>query len=156
MKKIMVFGSFDHLHPGHINFFRQAKEHGTYLLVAVARDATIKQIKGRLPVFTEDERMQHLMAIPDVDEVVLGYPDDKFKVIEENRPDIICLGHDQHVFADRLPEELRRRGLDIPVVRLKAYRRDIYQSSHFRKNSWDLNSPEDLNRKHDALKRTIK
>jgi len=25
MKKVLVFGTFDGLHPGHINFFEQAK-----------------------------------------------------------------------------------------------------------------------------------
>ena len=33
MKKVIVFGSFDYIHPGHLNFFEQAKSYGDYLIV---------------------------------------------------------------------------------------------------------------------------
>ena len=45
MKKVMVFGTFDGLHEGHLDFFRQAREYGDYLIVAVARDVNVKKIK---------------------------------------------------------------------------------------------------------------
>ena len=32
MAKVMVFGTFDGVHPGHENFFEQAKQHGDYLI----------------------------------------------------------------------------------------------------------------------------
>ena len=58
-RKIMVFGTFDGLHEGHLNFFRQAKKlsPGALLIVSIARDRNIKIIKGRASKFTERERM---------------------------------------------------------------------------------------------------
>ena len=52
MTKVMVFGTFDYLHEGHKDFFRQAKQYGDELVVVVARDETVKQIKGKLQAFS--------------------------------------------------------------------------------------------------------
>ena len=68
MKKIMVFGTFDVLHKGHINFFKQAKKHGDHLLVVVARDKTVSLIKGIKPHYDEKERLKSVKKY--VDKVV--------------------------------------------------------------------------------------
>ena len=41
----MLFGTFDGLHEGHFDLFRQAKKYGDYLVVVVARDVNVKKIK---------------------------------------------------------------------------------------------------------------
>lgn len=43
MKKVLIFGSFDSLHKGHLNLFKQARKHGDKLIAVVARDETIKK-----------------------------------------------------------------------------------------------------------------
>jgi len=50
-KKVLVFGTFDGLHEGHKNFFKQAREFGDFLVVVVGRDSTIVKTKGRPPKF---------------------------------------------------------------------------------------------------------
>ena len=42
-KRIMVFGTFDGLHKGHLNFFKQAKNfaENSFLIVSVARDKNV-------------------------------------------------------------------------------------------------------------------
>ncbi|HEY4500387.1 MAG TPA: adenylyltransferase/cytidyltransferase family protein, partial [Candidatus Paceibacterota bacterium] len=47
MKRVMVFGTFDILHPGHLYFLRAAKKLGDYLIVSLARDVNVRKIKGR-------------------------------------------------------------------------------------------------------------
>jgi FAD synthetase len=132
VKTVMCFGTFDGLHPGHEDYFRQAREHGDRLIVVVARDATVVDVKGDLPSNNEQDR---LMAVEDhalVDEAVLGHLDDKYRVIEEYQPDIICLGYDQETFTDTLDVELTRRGLAATVVRCEAYFPDTFKSSLLR------------------------
>ena len=52
-KKVFVSGCFYLLHSGHIEFFKQAAQYGD-LYVAVGSDKTLFDLKGRLPVNSED------------------------------------------------------------------------------------------------------
>jgi cytidyltransferase-like protein len=55
-QKVFVSGSFDMLHSGHIEFFREAAQYGD-LYVALGSDRTIFELKGRSTVNTEQERL---------------------------------------------------------------------------------------------------
>ena len=132
-KKVMVFGSFDFVHDGHLYFFNQAKSLGKELVVVVARDDTIKKVKGKRPYHQEKERLKHVKAIKLVDRAVLGNLDDKYKIIEDIKPELICLGYDQVAFAKNLKKELKKRRLNIDVVRLNEYKAHIYKSSRIKK-----------------------
>ena len=57
-KKVLVFGTFDGLHEGHLDLFRQAGELGKYVIAVVARDSTILKNKGKQPKFGEQERLE--------------------------------------------------------------------------------------------------
>lgn len=126
----MVFGTFDLLHDGHLNFLKQAKDKGDKLIVVVGRDENIIKIKSKLPVHNENERLNNLKQI--ADKVILGEINDFYKVIEDNKPDVICLGYDQD--SMKLENELKNRNLNIEVIRLKPYREDEFKSSIIRKN----------------------
>lgn len=129
-KKILVFGTFDGLHEGHLNFFKQAKEYGDYLVVVVGRDSTIVKTKGRSPKFNEQERLKAVQDCGLVNEVRLGNEgNNPYKIIKEVSPRIICLGYDQTHFTDKLENKIKEMGLKIDIVRLKAYKSEIYHSS---------------------------
>ena len=135
-KKVLVFGTFNGLHEGHKNFFKQAREFGDHLTVIVGRDSTVLKTKGKLPKYNEQERLKAVQECGLIDQARLGNEApagqklDPYKIIEEIKPDIICLGYDQTFFADKLSEELPKRGLEnIFIVRLKAFKPDIYHSS---------------------------
>jgi len=51
----------------------------------------------------------------------LGYEDDMFRVVEEEKPEIIILGPNQPFGEDHVKNELRRRGLNIEVARMREY-----------------------------------
>ena len=55
-RKVFVSGCFDMLHSGHIAFFQTAARLGD-LHVALGSDRTVYNLKGRLPVNTEQERL---------------------------------------------------------------------------------------------------
>jgi len=129
MKRVMVFGTFDILHKGHLNFFKQAKKHGDILIAVAARDKTVKKIKGKKPVNKEIKRLLNVSMVKDVNLAVIGNIDNPYKIIEEYNPNIICLGYDQKSFTEKLKEELKKRKLKAKIIRLKAYKPDVYKSS---------------------------
>ncbi|MFH2136061.1 MAG: adenylyltransferase/cytidyltransferase family protein [Patescibacteria group bacterium] len=127
-KKVMVFGTFALMHPGHLYFFKKAKEHGGYLIVVIARDETVKKVKGFFPKLGELARREMVGAIKFVDEAVLGDKFDWYKIILKYKPDIICLGYDQEI-PKNFSEELWRRGVVAKIIRLKSYKPEKYKSS---------------------------
>ncbi len=134
MRKVMVFGTFDILHEGHRNLFLQAKQHGDYLIAVVATDKNTVEIKKRSPMHNEQERLETVQAEFNVDLAVVGDGSDPYKVIVEHRPDIICLGYDQHnCFEEKLANKLKEYKLNVLLVRLNPYQADTYKSSLLRK-----------------------
>ena len=129
MKKGMVFGTFDHFHSGHINFFKQAKKYGSYLIAVVARDKTVKKIKKHFPLWNEKERLKIVQNSELVDKAILGNFGNPYRVIKKFQPDIICLGYDQKAFVENLPKELKKMGLKTKIYRMKPYKPEKYHSS---------------------------
>ena len=128
----MVFGTFDMVHEGHVDFFRQARALATnpYLIVSVARHAAVVRIKGGQPRRSEKERCALLKRNTLVDEVVLGQEDGYIEHILAARPDVIALGYDQSgEYVDRLERDLTNAGLSTKVVRLKAFAPEKYKTS---------------------------
>lgn len=133
MKKVLVFGTFEGLHPGHLNFFKQAKKYGDYLIVVVSRDATVKKTKNRLPLRNEKKRLKEVQKCKLVNEVVLGHRSNPYWIIKEINPEVICLGYDQKFFTKDLKGELRKMGLRIKVYRMKSYKPEKFHSSIIKK-----------------------
>jgi FAD synthetase len=128
-KKVMAFGTFDILHPGHTSVLKSAKKLGDYLVVVIARDATVLKLKGRKPLFNERVRLKNLKKLDIADKVRLGNLGDKYKVIKDEKPDVIALGYDQKFFVDDLKNVV---GKNVEIVRLKSYKPKIYKSSKLR------------------------
>lgn len=136
-KTVMAFGTFDLLHPGHINFLKQAKKQGDCLIVIIARDSTVKCLKGKLPEHKEIERLKAINSLNLADMAVLGSLGDKYGVIRKYRPDIICLGYDQKHFVEGLKLELKKfppkadqhRAGKTKIIRLKPFKPNKYKTS---------------------------
>lgn len=134
-KKVMVFGTFDIFHKGHEFYFTKAKEFGDELVVVIARDETVLKIKKSLPLNLETQRLQNVSKSPLVSKVILGNLGDKFKVIEDERPDVLVFGYDQQSFNIGIKDELEKRGLlDIEIIQLEeSFEPEIYKSSKLSK-----------------------
>lgn len=129
--KIMVFGTFDGLHLGHLNFFWQARKLASHscLIVSIARDKNVKKIKKRLPEYTETKRKHFVESLGVADEVVLGDLENYLKHIKKVNPDIIALGYDQKAYTENLEKDFKKNNLKIKIVRLKPYKEKIYKNS---------------------------
>ena len=137
MKKVIAFGSFDILHEGHKHYLREAKSYGNYLIVVVARDSNILRFKGRKPRNDENYRLEQVKKLELVDEAVLGHKEDILEVLEEFKPDVICLGYDQKtVDEQKLKKELEKRKLKAEIIRAKPYKENVYKSSKLIKNEY--------------------
>jgi FAD synthetase len=128
MKTVMAFGTFDILHPGHINFLKQAKKYGN-LIVVIARDKTVKQVKGKLPKYSEKQRLEAIKGLNLTHKAILGSLGNKYAVIKKYKPDIICLGYDQMHFVAQLEDKIKKLNLKIKIIKLKPHRPEIYKSS---------------------------
>ncbi len=116
--KVLVAGSFEIIHPGHIYYLREAWKKGR-VYVIVARDKSIEKFKKREPIVPEEQRLEVIENIKYVYKAVLGDENDYLKPVEDIKPDIILLGPDQWPRENELLEELRKRGLrDVRIERL--------------------------------------
>ncbi len=134
-KLVMAFGTFDFFHAGHENYLKQAKALGETLIVTVARDVTVKKIKGFDPTHNEKTRLKNVSNCQYVDKAVLGNPDDKYKVIKKYKPNILALGYDQFVFTYDLKKFFIKEKLDIEIIRLEPYQPQAFKSSILRNNA---------------------
>ncbi len=124
MVRVMASGVFDLLHPGHLYYLKEAKKLGDELVVVVATDNTVRKRKHE-PITPQEMRLEMVEALKPVDMAVLGHEDDMFKTVEELKPDIIALGYDQDFDEKWLQEELKKRGMDIKVVRIGPLSADL-------------------------------
>jgi len=125
----MCAGTFDIIHPGHLYYLSESKKYGDKLVVVVARDSTSQKFKDRKPVHNEKERLEAVRMLKIVDEAVLGKEGNIFNIIEEIKPDVLCLGYDQKVLKQELEDELKKRGIKAEVIRIGAYMPNVYKSS---------------------------
>lgn len=129
--RIMVFGTFDGVHPGHLNFFKQAKKlsRNSFLIVSVARDKNVLKIKGKKPRLGEKDRVKIFKKINLVDKAVLGGAGNHLPHILREKPSIIALGYDQEAYTSNLERELKKNGLKVKIVRLKPFKPKIFKNS---------------------------
>lgn len=126
--KVLVFGTFDNLHPGHLFLLKEAEKHGE-LHVVVARDANVKKIKGRDPNQDEDERLQAIQKTFLNSHPILGDPHDFLAPVRTIKPDLILLGYDQ-----MLPPGVLESDLPCPTERMPAFEPEKWKSSLYRKS----------------------
>ena len=121
-KKILVAGTFDIIHPGHIFLFNQAAKMGD-VYVIVATDKNRENYSGERPIIPEKQRLEVVKSIKNVKEARLGRNDnDTLKTVEEINPDLILLGPDQKYDISTLIQGLNEKGLNhIKVQRLETY-----------------------------------
>jgi len=112
MTKIIVNGSFDILHLGHIKLLNYAKSLGDYLLVAIDTDERISELKGSdRPFNSQIERTTILSNIKAVDEVcVFNSEEELISIIKKYEPDIMVKGNDylsQYIVGQEYCKEVK-------------------------------------------------
>jgi len=115
-RKVLVGGVFEIIHPGHIHFLREASKLGR-VVVIVARDDTVRKLKGREPIVPEKQRLEVVKSIKYVAEAYLGEPGlDIEKTLRRVKPDIVFLGPDQSFLEELLKKH------NVPYAKLNQRR----------------------------------
>ncbi len=124
-KIVLATGAFDLLHLGHVRFLEASKRRGgpgAKLIVVVARDKTVLNRKGRMPILPEDQRRELVGSLRVVDKAILGHSRlDLLGVLREVRPDIISVGYDQKQIKASVEKLLREQGLPVRVVQIPKF-----------------------------------
>lgn len=115
-KKVLVFGTFDLLHPGHHYFLGEAKKLGD-LYVSVSSDESALQRKGRSPKHNIKERIDAIKKLNLAVDVLEGDKTlNEWSVLKIVNPNIIVLGHDQYGLKTALLDIQNKYKFDIKVM----------------------------------------
>ena len=97
-KKVFVSGCFDMLHSGHIAFLQEAAGYGD-LYIGLGSDKTIKELKGRETINSEEERVYILNALSCVHKATVNRGSGLIDFLEDMKilkPDIFIVNEDGH------------------------------------------------------------
>lgn len=125
MVRVLATGTFEILHPGHLLYLEEAKKLGDELFVIVGRDVTVRKRK-RTPIIPEEQRLKMVSALKMVDKAMLGSEKDIYEPLYTIKPDIIALGYDQDFDEEKLARELRERGFNSKVIRIKKHNSNAF------------------------------
>jgi D-beta-D-heptose 7-phosphate kinase/D-beta-D-heptose 1-phosphate adenosyltransferase len=95
---VFTNGCFDILHRGHIGYLKKSKSLGTYLIVGINSDNSVRRLKGEgRPFNNQWDRKYVLEELRCVDEVIIFEEDTPYELIKRIGPDIITKGGDYKV-----------------------------------------------------------
>jgi rfaE bifunctional protein nucleotidyltransferase chain/domain len=85
MKKVVVNGTFDVIHPGHLALLNYARSLGDFLLVAIDTDRRVQELKGlSRPINNQYERKLLLENLRAVDQVeFFDSPDELISLVKD-------------------------------------------------------------------------
>jgi len=130
MKTVLVFGSFDGLHPGHEAMLKEARRHGDRLVAAVAPDNVIERIKGRFPRHLFEERQDALIASGLVDQIATSDKENgTYNILNRVHPDVVAFGYDQTELRENFLKFLEKTGRKVALVTLSPFEPEKYKSS---------------------------
>ncbi|OFY81132.1 MAG: cytidyltransferase [Bacteroidetes bacterium RBG_19FT_COMBO_42_7] len=116
-KIVFVSGCFDMLHSGHIAFLQEAAGYGD-LYIGLGSDKTIRELKGRDTINSEEERVYILNALSCVHKALVNRGSGLIDFLEEMKilnPDIFIVNEDGHSpEKERLCKEL---GIEYKVLK---------------------------------------
>jgi glycerol-3-phosphate cytidylyltransferase-like family protein len=140
--RILCFGTFDGIHDGHRAMLKEARRVDqligesvnqqsesdsesvspisyqltakSYLVVVVAPDSHVRQLKFKDPRYTSAKRIQFVKDEHLADEVILGDAEiGSWKILKKIKPNIVALGYDQDELRANLEEYLEKSYPDV-------------------------------------------
>ena len=132
IKVVLAGGVYDVLHLGHLAALSEARTLGDVLIAVVASDITVEMLKGRKPIFPQEDRRKLVEGLKPVDKAILGYEDVGMgyeEVLMEVMPDVVAFGYDQENLEKSVREIITRHKLRIQMIKLSKYENEKYVNS---------------------------
>jgi len=97
-KVVFTNGCFDILHSGHVLYLNEARQLGTFLIVGLNSNSSVKRLKGhKRPINPEVDRAIVLAGLASVDAVVIFDEETPYELIAQIQPDVLVKGGDWDV-----------------------------------------------------------
>ncbi len=159
MTNVVMTGSFDGVHEGHLHIMQLAKQLGEFLYVCVVADSTIEKNKGRPPKYSQEIRIRKVedTLLPSYVIKLTGDDEEDISTILKIPPHIYCFGHDQQhqhpLWNHTLEEKLRQaHGENVSFCTLEPYQRERFGSTQMQQRG-ELLMPESSLSFYDYLTR---
>ena len=112
-------GVFDLFHIGHLNIIKESKKKCDYLIVAVSNDKLAFKLKKKKPVIPFKERIEIIKSLKYVDRAVEEKVDDKTKVKNKYKINIIFKGDDWKNTRkwNQLEKDLKKQNIKIIFIK---------------------------------------
>ena len=95
MKKGVIAGNFDVMHPGYIKMFKECKSYCKQFIVLLHTDPSIERPHKLKPILTKEERTEILTSIRFINGIAYyTYEKELVDLIKRLSPDIRFLGDD--------------------------------------------------------------
>ena len=95
IRRGIIAGCFDIIHPGYIRMFKEAKENCDVLIIALHSDPSIERPNKLKPILSIEDRFELLDSIKYIDEIhVYNTEEDLHNLIFSLKPDIRFQGDD--------------------------------------------------------------
>jgi len=78
LKKGIIAGAFDIIHPGYVRMFHDAKQHCNHLTVALHIDPSTERGHKLSPIHSAPERTEILLSMKDIDSIVYYSKEEEF------------------------------------------------------------------------------
>jgi cytidyltransferase-like protein len=132
IRVVLAGGVYDVLHLGHLAALTEARTLGDVLIAVVATDITVEMLKGRKPIFPQEDRRKLVEGLKPVDKAVLGYEDVGMgyeEVLMEVMPDVVAFGYDQENLERSVRRIITTHKLRIQMIKLSRYDNERHKSS---------------------------
>lgn len=95
MKKGVIAGNFDVIHPGYINMFKEMADNCDCVVVLLHTDPSIERPHKLKPILSSDDRKEMLESIKYIDDVIrYTYEEQLYDLLKVGEFDIRFLGDD--------------------------------------------------------------
>lgn len=98
-KIVFTNGCFDILHPGHVDYLCQARDLGSFMVLGLNTDQSVKRLNKapNRPINSEQTRATVLAGLACVDLIVYFDEETPYELITFLQPDILVKGNDYKV-----------------------------------------------------------